>query len=97
MRIAYSAGKVATFCGLGLARALDGFPAGSIAAGVGPRLSAMVTVALWATVLLCLVRGAPVIVGGLRRHLPTFIPGDARDLVEAGVDARGAGPSLRSG
>jgi hypothetical protein len=57
----------------------------------------MVTVALWATVLLCLVRGAPVIVGGLRRHLPTFIPGDARDLVEAGVDARGAGPSLRSG
>jgi phosphatidylglycerophosphate synthase len=97
MRIAYSAGKVATFCGLGLARALDGFPAGSIAAGVGPRLSAMVTVALWATVLLCLVRGAPVIVGGLRRHLPSFIPGDARDLVEAGVDARGAGPSLRSG
>jgi CDP-diacylglycerol---glycerol-3-phosphate 3-phosphatidyltransferase len=73
MRIAYSAGKVATFCGLGLVRALDGFPAGSMAARVALPLTAMAEVALWITVLLCLVRGVPVIVGGLRRHATAFI------------------------
>ena len=69
MRIAYSAGKVTTFCGLGLVRALNGFPAGSMAARVAPPLMAVVEVALWATVVLCLVRGVPVIVGGLRRQM----------------------------
>ena len=88
MRVAYSAGKVATFCGLGLVRALDGFPAGSMAAGIAPPLTAGVTVALWGTVLLCLVRGVPVIVGGARRHLAGLIPSEARDLLEAGPDGR---------
>jgi phosphatidylglycerophosphate synthase len=97
MRIAYSVGKVTTFCGLGLARALDGFPAGSIAARAAPPLMAVVEVALWATVVLCLVRGVPVIVGGVRRHLTGLIPSEARDLLETGSDARGAGRSLRSG
>jgi len=88
MRVAYSAGKVTTFCGLGLVRALDGFPAGSMAAGIAPPLTAGVTVALWGTVLLCLVRGVPVIVGGARRHLAGLIPSEARDLLEAGPDGR---------
>jgi len=69
MRIAYSAGKVVTFCGLGLVRALDGFPAGSMGARVAAPAMAVVEVALWTTVVICLVRGLPVIVGGLRRHV----------------------------
>ena len=75
MRIAYSVGKVTTFCGLGMARALGGFPPGSIGARVAPAVMGAVGVALWVTVLLCLVRGLPVIVGGVRRHVSAFIPG----------------------
>ena len=63
MRIAYSLAKVTTFCGLAA------YPAGSWPSRVGEPLSRVVAVALWATVLLCVVRGLPVIVGGLRRHL----------------------------
>jgi phosphatidylglycerophosphate synthase len=71
MRIAYSAGKVTTFCGLGLLWALHGLPAGSTGGLIAPVLTPVVAVALWVTVGLCLVRGVPVIVGGLRRHLTT--------------------------
>jgi phosphatidylglycerophosphate synthase len=74
MRIGYSVGKTTTFCGLGLARALSGFPAGSVWGRLAPPLLAVAGVAVWATVLLCLVRGAPVIVGGLRRHLGALAP-----------------------
>jgi phosphatidylglycerophosphate synthase len=74
MRIGYSVGKVMTFCGLGMARALGGFPAGSAWGRLAPPLLAVAGVALWATVLLCLVRGAPVIIGGLRRHFGSPAP-----------------------
>jgi phosphatidylglycerophosphate synthase len=69
MRVGYSVGKVTTFCGLGLIRALGGFPTGAIDTRVAPILEAIVAIALPATVLLCLVRGMPVIVGGFKRHL----------------------------
>ena len=75
MRIAYSLAKVTTFCGLAAARALAAYPAGSWPSRVGEPMSRVVAVALWATVLLCVVRGLPVIVGGLRRHLR--VPGRA--------------------
>jgi len=74
MRIGYSVGKTTAFCGLGLARALSGFPAESVWGRLAPPLLAVAGVAVWTTVLLCLVRGAPVIVGGLRRHLGTLAP-----------------------
>ena len=65
MRVGYSIGKVTTFGGLGLVWALSGTPAGSFAAGVAATMRLVVEVTLPATVLLCLVRGAPVIAGGL--------------------------------
>jgi len=69
MRTGYSAGKVATFCGLALARALSGLP--EVGTGGGPgALTACLRVVAWLTVVVCVLRGLPVIVGSLRRHLP---------------------------
>jgi phosphatidylglycerophosphate synthase len=64
-RVGYSTAKVTTFCGLGLIWALSGAAAGSYAARTAAAMHLMVELALPATVLLCLLRGAPVIAGGL--------------------------------
>lgn len=67
MRIGYSAGKITTFCGLALAHALMGWPntAARELAGQG---IALLQVSAWLTVLLCVVRGLPVLIGSFRRH-----------------------------
>jgi phosphatidylglycerophosphate synthase len=64
-RVGYSIGKVATFGGLGLVWASRGTPAGSFPAEIATTLQVVVEAALPATVLLCLLRGMPVIVSGL--------------------------------
>jgi CDP-diacylglycerol---glycerol-3-phosphate 3-phosphatidyltransferase len=58
MRTGYSVTKVTAFCGLALAEALSGFPAG---ATVG------LQVIVWSAVILCVVRGLPVLVAGIPR------------------------------
>jgi phosphatidylglycerophosphate synthase len=58
MRTGYAVAKTTTFCGLALARAT----------AAGPPMMAILQVAAWLTVILCVVRGLPVIVGSLRRH-----------------------------
>jgi len=68
MRIGYSASKVVAFCGLALAWALSGVSGtpnlgGAAAAMMGPLL-----VVAWVAVLICVVRGLPVIIGSLRRY-----------------------------
>lgn len=68
MRTGYSSAKVGAFCGLALAYALLGFPADSGARGAAPALLAAANGLAWVTVLLCVVRGAPVVVEGLRRR-----------------------------
>jgi phosphatidylglycerophosphate synthase len=68
MRIGYSVGKITTFCGLALARALSGFPGATTDGGREAMLTGL-TVSAWLTVMLCVARGLPVIVGSLRRHL----------------------------
>jgi phosphatidylglycerophosphate synthase len=70
MRIAYSVGKVATFCGLPLMRALGAFPAGAGARLLVPALEPVVAVALYATVTICMLRGLPVILEAPRRWSP---------------------------
>lgn len=82
MRVGYSIAKVTTFCGLGLVWALSGAPAGSVSAGVAVAMHLVVEVMLPATVLLCLLRGVPVIAAGL-----------ARAVVRAEPAARG--PALK--
>ena len=58
MRTGYSVTKVTAFCGLALAEVLSGFPAG---ATVG------LHVIVWSAVILCVVRGLPVLVAGIPR------------------------------
>jgi phosphatidylglycerophosphate synthase len=68
MRTGYSVSKVTTFCGLALAQAFSGFPVQSSMAGaVGPMMS-ILRVAAWLTVVLCVLRGLPVIIGSLGRY-----------------------------
>jgi CDP-diacylglycerol--glycerol-3-phosphate 3-phosphatidyltransferase len=68
MRTGYSSVKVGAFCGLALAHAFLGFPAGSAWHGIAPDLLAAANAVAWAAVLFCVVRGVPVIIDGLRRH-----------------------------
>ena len=68
MRIAYSTGKVITFCGLGLAHALSTIPRLAGAEGASARMMAPLGILAWATATMCLVRGVPVIIDSLRRY-----------------------------
>jgi CDP-diacylglycerol--glycerol-3-phosphate 3-phosphatidyltransferase len=61
MRIAYQASKVATFCGLALLWALASLPSGSGAHALTPALGSLSQVTLYVAVLLCVVRGLPVL------------------------------------
>lgn len=70
MRIAYSVGKVTTFCGLPLLRALGAFPVGAGPRDLIPALAAVVGPALYVTVALCVLRGLPVILELPRRCSP---------------------------
>ena len=71
MRIGYSITKTTTFCGLALAQALSGFPAGSVPAGLVPSLLAMFQVTAWTAAVFCVVRGLPVIVHAVRHYWGT--------------------------
>lgn len=67
MRTGYAAAKVLTFCGLALGHAFLDLPAESPARTAAPVLLAGLNVVAWLAVLLCLVRGAPVLMEGLGR------------------------------
>jgi CDP-diacylglycerol--glycerol-3-phosphate 3-phosphatidyltransferase len=74
MRIAYSVAKTITFCGLPLVRAVSALPGGPASLLVPP-LEAAVGAALYATVVLCVLRGLPVILEVPRRWRPAVQPG----------------------
>ena len=59
---------LATFCGLALVQACAAFPPESVLKRAGAPLLAALRPAAWLTVVLCVVRGLPVIAGSLRRH-----------------------------
>jgi phosphatidylglycerophosphate synthase len=68
MRTTYAASKIISFCGLALAHALSGIGSlAHIAKAEGPLLGTLRFTA-WTTVVICLVRGLPVISGSLRRY-----------------------------
>ena len=68
MRTGYAVTKVVTFCGLALAQAFSGFPAGSAVARMVPSMMTGLRVTAWLAVLFCIFRGLPVIVSSLRRY-----------------------------
>jgi phosphatidylglycerophosphate synthase len=74
MRVGYSASKVITFCGLALAQAFAGFPAGSAPGRTASPLLAAVRIVAWIAVGFCVFRGLPVIIRSLRRYWGTPAP-----------------------
>jgi CDP-diacylglycerol---glycerol-3-phosphate 3-phosphatidyltransferase len=68
MRTGYAVTKVVTFCGLALAQALAGFPAGSPVLGAVPPMMTVLRVTAWLAVAFCVFRGLPVIISSLRRY-----------------------------
>lgn len=67
MRTGYSVAKVIVFCGLALTQALAGLPAATALRVEGPMVDALRVLA-WLAVFLCVLRGLPVIMVGLRRY-----------------------------
>jgi phosphatidylglycerophosphate synthase len=66
-RTGYSVTKLMAFCGLALAEALSGFPAGAtLGISVAPMLAVLQVIA-WSAVIFCVCRGLPVLVGGIPR------------------------------
>jgi phosphatidylglycerophosphate synthase len=67
MRTGYSVTKLMAFCGLALAEALSGFPAGTtLGISVAPLLGVL-QVIVWSAVIFCVCRGLPVLVAGIPR------------------------------
>lgn len=66
MRISYSASKTATFCGLALVQAFAG-PRGE-PAGIAGSMVGLFQGTAWIALGLCILRGIPVIVHGIREY-----------------------------
>jgi phosphatidylglycerophosphate synthase len=77
MRTGYAITKTMTFCGLALAQAFMGFPAGTRIAAAVPSMMAVLHVTAWVAVAFCVFRGLPVIIRSLRNYwaTPTQAPG----------------------
>jgi phosphatidylglycerophosphate synthase len=67
MRTGYSLTKVTAFCGLALAEALSGFPAGPASRATVSSMVAILQVIVWLAVIFCVCRGLPVIIAGVPR------------------------------
>jgi CDP-diacylglycerol---glycerol-3-phosphate 3-phosphatidyltransferase len=67
MRTGYSVTKLMAFCGLALAEALSGFPAGATLGISVASMLAVLQVIAWSAVIFCVCRGLPVLVGGIPR------------------------------
>ena len=67
MRTGYSVTKVTAFCGLALAEALSGFPAETALRISVPPLLGVLHVIVWSAVIFCVLRGLPVLIGGIPR------------------------------
>ena len=68
MRVGYAVSKTTTFCGLALAHAFGGFPAGMALHGAAAPLRSVGAVTAWVAVGFCLARGLPVLVHAARRY-----------------------------
>jgi phosphatidylglycerophosphate synthase len=68
IRTTYAVAKIATFCGLALVQACADSPSESAAGRLAGPVLAVLRPAAWLTVVLCVMRGLPVIIGSLRRY-----------------------------
>lgn len=68
MRVGYTVSKTTTFCGLALAHAFGGFPAGTALRGAVAPMQSIFVATAWVAVGFCLARGLPVLVHAARRY-----------------------------
>ena len=68
MRVGYTVSKTITFCGLALAHAFGGFPAGTALRGAAAPMQSVFAATAWVAVGFCLARGLPVLVHAARRY-----------------------------
>ena len=66
MRVGYTVAKATTFCGLALAQALSGYPAGTVPAGLMPSMISGFQLTAWTAVFFCVLRGVPVVAHAVR-------------------------------
>lgn len=69
MRLGYGLAKLIAFCGLATGIALSDFPEGSAAFEASSNVLTVFQVISWIAVVLCVVRGLPVILGAIKRSL----------------------------
>jgi CDP-diacylglycerol--glycerol-3-phosphate 3-phosphatidyltransferase len=69
MRLGYGGAKLISFCGLTLGLALSGFPEGTANYDASSMILTIFTVTSWIALVLCVVRGLPVILGAIKRSL----------------------------
>ncbi len=75
MRSGYSVSKILAFLALAITQAAADFPAGTFLRGAAEPLGRVALVIAWVAAAICVLRGLPVITGGIRRHGGT--PGEA--------------------
>lgn len=81
MRVGYSIAKTTTFCGLALAQAFSGFPSGSPYASMAPAMLAGLRITAWMAVILCVLRGLPVIAHAVRHYWGSERPATGSRIV----------------
>jgi phosphatidylglycerophosphate synthase len=67
-RTGYSMAKIVAFCGLAFIHAAGDVPTGTLVSRVGEALAGPVRIVAWTAVMLCVLRGLPVLVA-MRRQL----------------------------
>lgn len=68
MRTGYSISKITAFLALATTQAAADFPSGSFLERQAGPLHGVAVVIAWIAVAMCVLRGLPVVTGGLRRH-----------------------------
>lgn len=68
MRSGYSVSKILAFLGLALAEALAGYPAGTALGNAAGPILGIARVVAWIAVVVCVLRGLPVVTGSIRRY-----------------------------
>ena len=74
MRSGYSISKILAFLGLSVAEALGGYPEASALGGAAVPILGVARVIAWIAVVVCVLRGLPVVTGSIRRYWHTSPP-----------------------
>jgi hypothetical protein len=74
MRSGYSVSKILAFLGLAVAEALAGYPEATALGGAAAPILGIARIVAWIAVVVCVLRGLPVVTGAIRRNWHTSPP-----------------------